>query len=171
MLDSLAPVGHLEKLLTHRLATLSWRMSRLARYESEMVKASMATTKSDIEADSELGSRRPPDLWDGLGAENLRAKLVRTFLDILPGLLPEQPIRKEFARLMVWKLWEELSSHAQRSVVPIPGVPEDDDGFEAFDKWTAGLLRNVLELYAAAGGIGNRSSSERPAVERCSNQT
>lgn len=32
----------------------------------------------------------------------------------------------------------------------IPGVPDDDAEFNAFDQWTAGLLRKGVEVYAAS---------------------
>jgi hypothetical protein len=31
----------------------------------------------------------------------------------------------------------------------VPGLPDDDAGFDAFGRWTADLLRKAVEVYAA----------------------
>jgi hypothetical protein len=37
--------------------------------------------------------------------------------------------------------------------VLIEGVPDDDDGFIAFDNWTAALLRTALDTRAEEAGL------------------
>ena len=45
-------------------------------------------------------------------------------------------------------LWRELPDDTEET--SIPGIPDDDAEFNAFDQWTAGLLCNGVEVYAAA---------------------
>jgi hypothetical protein len=41
VLESLAPEGHLETTIAHRVATLLWRIARVVRYETEMISTGM----------------------------------------------------------------------------------------------------------------------------------
>ena len=54
----------------------------------------------------------------------------------------------EVAVAALWALWEELPEGT--GDISIPGIPDDDAGFDAFNFWTAGLLRKAVEVYAAA---------------------
>ncbi|MGA8408918.1 MAG: hypothetical protein WB680_17205, partial [Candidatus Acidiferrales bacterium] len=49
VLQSIAPVGYLEELLTMRLAVLSWRLWRVVRYEAEVSTAAVSRTEADME--------------------------------------------------------------------------------------------------------------------------
>jgi hypothetical protein len=51
----------------------------------------------------------------------------------------------------LWALWRALPEDVEET--SIPGIPDDDAEFNAFDQWTAGLLRKGVEVYAAAARI------------------
>jgi len=53
----------------------------------------------------------------------------------------------ESAVVTVRALWKE--THETKWAVHVPGIPEDRAEFNAFDQWTAGLLRKAAELFAA----------------------
>jgi hypothetical protein len=48
VLESMAPVGYLEELLTIRLAVVSWKMWRVSRFETEVAGAAVATAEIDL---------------------------------------------------------------------------------------------------------------------------
>jgi len=60
-LQSIAPVGYLEKLLAVQLASISWRLDRVVRYEAEVAAAAVATAEPDLEERAEIGSGKPAD--------------------------------------------------------------------------------------------------------------
>jgi hypothetical protein len=59
VLESIAPVGYLEELLTMRLAILSWGLWRVVRYEAEVSNASVARVEADLDESDEPGCRKP----------------------------------------------------------------------------------------------------------------
>lgn len=63
----------------------------------------------------------------------------------------EEPIDKHLAVDAIWALWRELPTGT--GDICIPGVPGDDAEFNAFDNWTAGVLRRVIALYAEAASV------------------
>jgi len=63
----------------------------------------------------------------------------------------EEKLDTQVAVASLWALWRELPNNFDE--VSIPGIPDNDAEFNAFDNWTAGLLRTGLEAYAAAARI------------------
>src|SRR5918999_4419800 len=49
ILENLSPVGHLEVTLAERVALLSWRLHRVARYETETIAISQGQVEGDIQ--------------------------------------------------------------------------------------------------------------------------
>lgn len=150
LFKSLAPVGYFEELLANRLAIISWRASRVVRFESEMIEASIATVESDLEADKELISRKP-SYPAKAREEAVEASGILEALDRLPDTPPDVKIHKGVASAVLWALYEELPDDC--SEVAVPGIPDDDAEYNAFEKWTFGLLRNAIAVYAAAAGM------------------
>ncbi|MGC2331003.1 MAG: hypothetical protein WA581_06100 [Candidatus Acidiferrales bacterium] len=72
-------------------------------------------------------------------------------LEALPKLLDQERLERKSAVATLWAFWQELPENAQGG--SIPGVPDDGAGFDAFDNWTAGLLRKGAEAYARAARI------------------
>ena len=147
---SIAPVGYVEEFLTNRLALISWRQCRVVRYEAEVASAAIAMTGPDMESRSELGSGKPSDPAEARARAD-RASAVVRLLSQLSSMADEEKLDTQVAVASLWALWRELPNNFDR--ISIPGVPDDNTEFDAFDSWTAGLLRNGLEAYAAAARI------------------
>ena len=148
VLESLAPIGYLEELLTIRLAVLSWRLWRVVRYEAEVSTAAVARAEADLEERDENGSGKPSE--PAKAREDVRrASLVIETLETLPKLPDEKSLDRESGVTALWALYGELPGDFEG--ISIPGIPDDDAEFDAFDHWTAGLLRKAVEHYASAG--------------------
>ena len=146
VLKSLAPVGYLENLLAVRLAIVSWRLSRVVRYEAEVAAAAIATAEPDLEESSVPGHGKPRDPDEArikAGEASLIAKMLKT----LPNMADGERLNTDVAVAALWLLTEQLPD--DRDPVSVPGIPDGDEEFDAFDSWTAGLLRKAIEVYAA----------------------
>jgi len=142
-------VGYLEKLLTVQLASISWRLARVVRYEAEVASATVATAEPDLE-EMHIGSGKPADPEDArLDAE--RASSIAELLELLPTAADEERIHKNIAAASLWALWKVLRE--ENDGISVPGIPDDDAEFNVFDNWTVGLLRRAIQAYAAADRI------------------
>jgi hypothetical protein len=141
LFESYPPVGYLEELLTHRLAILSWRLLRVVRYEAEVAAAATAKAESDLDYD------KPSDPAQARGKVEI-ASLIIEMLRALPNMTEGSSLDKNVAVATLWALWKELPEEA--GDLSVPGLPDDDAGFNAFDRWTADVLRKAIEVYAAA---------------------
>ena len=151
VLKSLAPVGYLEELLTIRLAILSWRLWRVIRYEAEVSTAAVATAEADLEEErDEKGSGKPSEPTEAREKADRAALLIET-LEALPKLPDEESLDRESAVAALWAFWDQLPDNFKG--ISIPGIPDDHAEFDAFDRWTAGLLRTAAEHYSVAGGM------------------
>jgi hypothetical protein len=63
----------------------------------------------------------------------------------------EEGVDRHLAAATLLALWRELPSTNED--LHIPGIPDDDAAFNAFDHWTLGLLRKAAKVYAAAAGL------------------
>jgi len=159
VVESIAPVGYLEKLLAVQLASISWRLARVVRYEAELAAAAVATAEPDLDERAEIGEGKPSDPEDArLEAE--RASLILETLENLPKMADLEKLDKNVAVATLWALSEVLTR--ENDGISVPGIPDDDTEFDAFDNWTAGLLRRAIETYAAA----DRTTAEKLRV-RC----
>jgi hypothetical protein len=146
ILESLAPVGYLEKLLTVQLARISWRLDRVVRYEAEVAAAAVARSEPDLDERADVGSGKPADPAE-VSTKAESTYLIAELLNDLPRMADEKVIKTEVAVGALWALSDELPEH--RDAISVPGIPDDDDEFDAFDNWTAGLFRKAVEAYAA----------------------
>ena len=144
---SLAPVGSLEELLTLRIAIQSWRLWRVVRYEAEAAAAAVATAEPDLEARAERGSGKPPDPARA-GSKTEKESVVVQILQALPDMKGGEKLDIRDAVTVLHALWEELPQGTREKSVP--GIPDDESGSDAVDRYTAGLLRKDVEAYAAA---------------------
>jgi hypothetical protein len=143
-------VGYLEKLLTVQLASISWRLDRVVRYEAEVAAAAVARSEPDLDERADIGSGKPADPAEA----STKAKstyLIAELLNNLPNMADEKVIETEVAVGAPWALSEELPE--ERDAISVPGIPDDDDEFDAFGNWTAGLCRKAVEAYAAVARI------------------
>jgi hypothetical protein len=153
ILQSIAPVGYLEKLLAVKLASISWRLDRVVRYEAEVAAAAVARSEPDLEERKDIGSGKPADPAEAY-TKVKSTYLIAELLNNLPNMADEKVIETEVAVGALWALWalsEELPG--QRDAISVPGIPDDDDEFDAFDNWTAGLFRKAVAAYAAVARI------------------
>lgn len=149
LLESLAPVGYLEEMLTIRLAVLAWRLWRVVRYEAEVSTAAVARAEADLEEErDEKGTGKPSEPAEAREKAQRAALLIET-LEALPKLPDEESVDRESAVAVLWAFHEELPEDSEE--ISIPGIPDDDAEFDAFDRWTVGLLRKATEYYARAG--------------------
>ena len=160
-------MGYLEEMLTRRLAEISWRMSRVVRYEADCAAAAVATAETDLDERAEWGSGKPSDPAEAR-EEFERASEVREALETLSSAPNKQKINKYIAVAVEWALWSELPEGA--CPISVPGVPDEDEAFEAFDDWTVGLLRQEIEAYARAAQIAPEALRQKcisSASEQC----
>ena len=141
------PVGVFEVLLANELAITSWRLWYAVRYEVGVAAAAVAAVEQDLEDRAEPGCGKPP------GPAEARAKA--TMASSLAGILENLPVLREGRRMhkviavaILQAIWAELPEEFRE--ISIPGIPDDDAEFDAFDDWTAGLVRQAAEAYAAA---------------------
>ena len=133
-----------------RLANLSWRLWRVVRYEAEVSTAALARTEADMDESDEDGSHKPEE--PARAREKVRnASVVIKTLKALSKIPDEKSLDRESAVTTLWALWRKLPNG--REDLSIPGIPDEDAEFDAFDQWTAGLLRKATGVYAAAAGI------------------
>ena len=59
---------------------------------------------------------------------------------------------------ILWALAEELGE--DNDGISVPGIPDDDEEFDAFDNWTAGLLRRAIAVYASRGRFSAEDSKQ-----------
>jgi hypothetical protein len=144
---SLAPVGHIENLLAVRIAILWWRLCRIVRYEAEVAEAAVAAAEADLEDRAEYGCGKPSDPAEAR-AKAEKASLILEMLRVLPTMEDGEKLHTQVAVATLWALWEELPEGT--GDIPIPGIPDNDAAFDAFNLWTAGLLRKAVEVYARA---------------------
>jgi hypothetical protein len=156
--ESIAPVGYLMKLLTNRLAVQSWRICRVVRYEAEVAAAAIVTAETDLEGRSELEFGRPSDPAEAR-AKGETAALIVELLKTLGNMTDGERLDTQLAVVTLWALWRELPNDIEGT--SIPGIPDDDAEFNAFDQWTAGLLRKGVEVYAAAARMTSESLLSR----------
>lgn len=150
VVKSIAPFGYLEELLTMRLAILSWRLWRVVRYEAEVSTAAISRTEADMERRYEFSSEKP--LEPASAREKFRsASVVIKTLKGLSKLPDEKNLDRESAVTTLWALSRELPDDC--GSLSVPGIPDEDAEFDAFDQWTACLLRKATELYAAAARL------------------
>lgn len=148
--ESIAPVGYLEEVLAIRSAVQLWRMWRTVRYESDVSTDSVGKVETDLEERDERGSGKPEEPETATREARIWS-LVIEMLEALPKLPDDESLDAVVAANTMWALWGELPESIER--IQIPGVPELDEEFDAFDHWTAGILRKFAEGYADAGGM------------------
>ncbi len=133
-----------------RLAVLSWRLWRVVRYEAEVSTAAVSRTEADMEKRYEYSSEKPLEPASAREKSRSAAVVIRT-LKALAKLPDEKSLDRESAVTTLWALSRELPD--DRESLSVPGIPDEDAEFDAFDQWTAGLLRKPTEVYAAAARI------------------
>ena len=158
-LDSLDPEGHLETVLAERVALLSWRLHRAARYETESIALSQEKAEDDLAdrrrfASHVLGAAHPEDVRGALEDARATHRLFRRF-----AKMPDDRKLSAFdADLILYTATEHTDRAAEGEEAPedilegisIPGVPDGAQAREDFGGWTAGAVRAGIEAVAQA---------------------
>lgn len=158
-LESLSPDGHLETVLAERVALLSWRLHRAARYETEAIALSQEAAGDDLAERRRfgrhvLGAEHPDTVRSNL--ENARAdhRLLRRF----PKMESGKRLSAFDADSILWDIAEHADQVAEGNIAPedllerihIPGIPDGAEAREEYDGWTAGAVRAGIEALARA---------------------
>jgi hypothetical protein len=179
ILDSLAPVGLLETRLAERAAQLLWRLERVARYETAVIRvgleeaadppppapsglSSLLHEKAD-EDTLEKASKKLTDQRGFLADAQAGLKAVGQ----LPGLTDDAPLSAAAAFSILEAAQNEVPEDAGAPLVEDDeflqalGAPEGDN----FDQvnWTAGLVRRGIALLARYGKTSPERLTERAA--------
>jgi len=104
MLETIRPVGYVENLLTIRLATQTWRMSRVVRFESEVSTDAVARAETDLEDRDDSGSGKPEGLETASREAHIWSLVIET-LEALPKLRDEESLDSVAAVNTMWALW------------------------------------------------------------------
>jgi hypothetical protein len=159
-LESLSPEGHLETVLAERVALSSWRLYRVARYETESIALYQEQAEDDL-ADRRrfgshiLGAHHPEDVRANLKAAQAKHRLLKR----LPKLEADKRLSGFDADTILCDVTEYADDVAEGEVAPedllegisVPGVPEDV-AWEDYGGWTAGTVRAGIEAVAKATG-------------------
>ena len=155
VLESLSPVGHLEFVLAERAALLSWRLHRVIRYETESIALFQEKAEDELakERRFESGPDHPEAVRGNAKSDEQDYKLLKRFAKM------KDDKRLSFidADIIIWGAMECAAKVAEVEVdslellesISVPGLP-DSDSWEGYERWTAGLVRAVIEKLAQA---------------------
>lgn len=174
MLSALAPVGTLETELADRVALLTWRLRRVAAYETSVTFAAVAqanTPANDDDADtnplagylSTFGATTPrtePTIQKQLAAARDNAASFATMCEAFRNLLAAPPDDRlsgadAFHMLREASAYtpngdEEVTNIDDEDFLGEVGVPEEcRDDPEAWDGWTVGHVLARVTIIAA----------------------
>ena len=158
VLESLAPVGHLEFTLAERVALLSWRLHRVTRYET----GAIATSQEKIEDKIAQNRKYSASISEGIHPEDVRDRVKytaakRRLLKRFPKLEDDKKLSAADADSILWDALQRTDvvadgdEEAEEVIrrVSIPDVPEDVE-WEEFEGWTVGMVRAGLQAIAKA---------------------
>lgn len=147
---NLAPVGYLETILAERAASILWRLHRAARYESQVITASMDTAEDKCFR-WDGGDRRDgiQELKDKVEAAQAEVRALETIRTAKAGTKIDAEtawgIVEDVAKFRSVELWEEVIKDSDNwtSTINLSEIPDEVEASE-WDRWTAGYLRTVL---------------------------
>jgi hypothetical protein len=139
IVDAAAPQGGMESMLAGRIAILSWRLQRVARYECTAIAVGRERVEFDY-ARSVESTDEPPTVAE---AEH-RLEDAQRCLAIIDSLL-ETPPDTRLATVDAERILEDLAERADQL------IEDYVDGIEAAERdgpWTAGRLLDVFRALA-----------------------
>jgi hypothetical protein len=157
ILESLQPEGHLEEVLAERVALLLWRLHRVIRYETESIALYQERVEIDLARERRFESG--PDHPEAVRGNAKSAREEHRLLKRFAKMEDDKPLSAFDADTIIWDAVECTDNVAEGEVDPeellegvsVPGLP-DDDFWEGYEGWTAGLVRAVIEKIAQATG-------------------
>jgi hypothetical protein len=150
---SLRPTDHLEEALTERIAVQLWRLGRIVRYETEAITANQELIAAGrLSVGEGLLRQWASTCNTEAEAERSHALALQDFLERFSEMPDALHLDRNAGVAVIWAAFG--AAFGSRSVeISIPGIPDDDDEFDAFDEWTPGLLRRAIAAYAAKAGL------------------
>jgi hypothetical protein len=163
IVESLAPVGGLEEELAERVALASWRLRRVAAYETAVTTVGLEEVEQDVRSD---GFRYPASshlnsVQEGL--EKLRAQAQEKrwrieFLEVLPECAETDEVWGGRVKGLLEGVANQLPGKPSLNLkdpafMAWLGVPEEerDDPYE-WEGWTAGMARKAAAHIASRCG-------------------
>ena len=158
VLDSLTPEGHLECVLTERVALLFWRLHRVTRYETE----SIALAQEKIAEDLARARRFDPDSGPSdpeVAQANLkRAQAYYRLLKLLRKLDDDKRLSAHDAQNILWDVAEHTDAVYEGEVevedllenLSLPGLPGGFSSWEEDDEWSVGMVRAGIEAITSS---------------------
>jgi hypothetical protein len=162
VLESLAPVGHLEGVLTDRVALLSWRLHRVTRYETEAITLFQEKVEEDVHTRSRLlrsfgGSPYASTHPEDIRHEAKHNRKAHNALKRFPSLHAGKALKGEDASSVVWGVLMEAKKAAGEEIdeeaLDLSGVPEDAI-IEELPTMKAADVRGCVESIAAHAPLG-----------------
>jgi len=137
-----APVGGLEETLVERAATLSWRLRRVARYESGYSAASIERVPEDF-----IRRALPRYLPRTIKEADDRVETAERGLQLLEVLGAVSPLA-EILDEDVEAIFEALADDPEISELLADSIPGFEEGIVNADDWTPMLLRTAFREIA-----------------------
>lgn len=147
VLESFGPLDYPHKLLAIQLAVSLWNLWRADRIEAKMAETAVAVAESELEQRTD----KPSDPATARVEAQRESMILGLLNELSSETNDEEGVDRHLAVATLWALWRELPSTID--VLHVPGIPDDDVQFNAFDHWTLGLLRQAAKVYAAAAGL------------------
>src|SRR5918997_1991582 len=159
VLESLSPEGHLELVLAERVALLSWRLHRVTRYETEAIVLLQEKLEEDLAKSRRFESG--PDHPEAVRGNAKSAREEHRLLKRFAKMEDDKSLSSFDADAIIWEATEcadkvaegELDSEELLKSISVPGLP-DSDLWEGYERWTAGIVRAVIEAVARATDEG-----------------
>src|SRR5215207_4746055 len=116
VLDSLSPVGHLEFVLSERVALLSWLLRRVIRYETESIALSQERVEDDLARQRRFESG--PDHPDAVRSNATSAREEHRLLKRFAKTEDDKPLSALDADSVLWDAMECADEVAEGEVDP-----------------------------------------------------
>jgi hypothetical protein len=164
VLESLAPIGHLEGVLTDRVALLSWRLHRVTRYETEAIALSREKIEEDVHTMSRLLRSPGESPYASTHPEDIRYEAkhnrkAHNALKRFPSLGADKTLKGEDASSVVWGVLmaarrnqASIEGGEEIDAETLEGLPEGSDIYE-LPSMNAGDVRACVEEIALRAGV------------------
>ncbi len=154
MLESLHPEGHLETILTERIAAQLWRLRRTVLFETESISLAQERAEEDLTKERENLLIAPPDpspkSLEDANEQVLAARERLVILQVLSGLPDDRQVSSDAALVILDAVAREtVDLYLQDMSLPrAPGEPLPDGSTD----WSVGEIRKGIASMAAKIG-------------------
>jgi hypothetical protein len=158
VLDSLTPKGHLECVLTERVALLFWRLHRVTRYETESIALAQEKMAEDLARARRFDSDFGPGDPEVAQASLKRAQAYYRLLKRFPKLNDDKKLSASDAQNILWDVAEHTDAASEGEVevedllenLSLPGLTGGFSSWEEDDDWSVGMVRAGIEAIASS---------------------